>query len=92
MTAIKTKPAAEPKKAAQLVLKVAEAEPKDVGRGIARLDPEDMAKLAAAVGDIVEVKGKRATVAKLMPTFQLHRGQGIVYCKAPGFNGMITIS
>jgi transitional endoplasmic reticulum ATPase len=66
------------KKVAEIVLKVAEAGPKDVGRGIARLDPQDMAKLGASVGDIVEIRGKRSTVAKAMPTFQGDRGKGIV--------------
>ena len=66
------------KKAVEIILKVAEAGPKDVGRGIARIDPQDMSKLAAAVGDIVEIKGKRTTVAKIMPTFQPDRGKGVV--------------
>ena len=67
-----------PKKAVQTVLKVAEAGPKDVGRGIARIDPKDMSRLGATVGDIVEIRGKRTTVAKLMPAFQPDRGKGIV--------------
>jgi len=62
----------------EIVLKVAEAGPKDVGRGIARIDPEDMSRLGADVGDIVELKAKRSTVAKVMPTFQSERGKGIV--------------
>jgi len=66
------------KKTIEIVLKVAEAGPKDVGRGIARIDPEDMSRLAAAVGDIVEIRGKRTTVAKAMPTFQPDRGKGVV--------------
>ena len=72
------KPIAGPKKSGEIVLKVAEAVTKDVGRGLARMDPEDMARLGAAVGDIVSIKGKRTTVAKVMPTFQPERGQGIV--------------
>ena len=60
------------------VLKVAEALPKDVGRGIARMDPEDMDRLGADVGDIVELKAKRSTVAKVMPTFQSERGKGLI--------------
>ena len=50
-----------------LALRVAEALPKDVGRGIARLDPVDMERLGAVIGDIVELTGKRRTVARLMP-------------------------
>ncbi|MCY2930670.1 MAG: AAA family ATPase, partial [Planctomycetota bacterium] len=73
-----TKSATETKKTDKVVLKVAEAGPKDVGRGIARMDPETMARLGCQVGDIVQVQGKRATVAKVMPTFQGDRGKGIV--------------
>lgn len=60
-------------------LKVAEAGPKDVGRGIARIDPEVMEKLGIAdSGEVVGVKGKRETVAKIMPTFPELRGRDIV--------------
>ncbi|MBM4371132.1 MAG: hypothetical protein FJ098_05735, partial [Deltaproteobacteria bacterium] len=41
------------KDAEVLVLTVAEARPGDVGRGIARIDPKDMARLGTEVGDIV---------------------------------------
>jgi len=60
-------------------LKVAEANPKDVGRGIARIDPAVMEKLGIAdSGEVVLLKGKRETVAKIMPTFPELRGRGIV--------------
>jgi len=59
-------------------LRVAEAQTKDVGRGIARLDPQDMGRLGATISDIVEIRGGRATVAKLMPTYHADRGKGIV--------------
>lgn len=62
----------------QLILKVAEARSRDVGRGIVRIDPKDMGKIEAEVGDIVEVKGKKKTVAKLMPTYPEDRGKGMV--------------
>ena len=58
-----------------LKLKVTEAMPKDLGRGLARLDPADLARLGAEVGDIVELGGKRTTVAKAMPAYKEHRGQ-----------------
>ncbi len=61
-----------------LTLKVAEAFSKDVGRGLARIDPADMKLLDADVGDIIEITGKRTTVAKLMPTFSGDRGKGII--------------
>src|SRR6266849_6470020 len=60
-------------------LKVAEANPRDVGRGIARVDPEVMEKLGIDdSGEIVGLKGKRETVIKIMPTFPALRGRGIV--------------
>src|SRR5216683_3735134 len=60
-------------------LKVAEANPRDVGRGIARVDPEVMEKLGIDdSGEIVGLKGKRETVVKIMPTFPELRGRSIV--------------
>ncbi|GHO58864.1 CDC48 family AAA ATPase [Ktedonobacter robiniae] len=60
-------------------LKVVEANPRDVGRGIARIDPEVMEKLGISdAGEIVSLKGKRETVVKIMPTFPEQRGRGIV--------------
>ena len=40
-----------------LKLKVSEALPRDVGRGLARLDPADMSRLGLEVGEIVEIVG-----------------------------------
>lgn len=59
-------------------LKVAEALNKDVGRGYARMGPEDLEKLGASIGDIIEVTGKRATVCKAMPAYKDIRGQSRV--------------
>jgi transitional endoplasmic reticulum ATPase len=58
--------------------KVSETLPKDVGRGVVRLDPADMAAAEVAIGDIIEISGKRKTVAKLMPSFKEQRGQSRV--------------
>jgi transitional endoplasmic reticulum ATPase len=58
-----------------LKLKVTEALSKDVGRGIARMGPEDLEKLQLAIGDTVEVEGKRPTVCKVMPAHKENRGQ-----------------
>ncbi len=60
------------------ILKVSEALAKDVGRGIAKLDPKDMAKLGVEVGDIIQVVGKRATAVKVMPAFMEDRGKDII--------------
>ncbi|MBI4339627.1 MAG: AAA family ATPase, partial [Chloroflexi bacterium] len=59
-------------------LTVAEARPSDVGRGMARLDPKDMAVLGVQVGDVILVRGKRATPAKVMPAYPQERGMGTV--------------
>ena len=62
-------PAVAPERSAApvLKLKVTEALSKDVGRAIARMGPEDLEKLQVAIGDPVEVTGKRGTVCKAMP-------------------------
>ena len=48
-----------PSGAPSLTLRVAEALPKDVGRGIARLDPDSMKHLHASIGDVVAITGER---------------------------------
>ena len=58
--------------------KVKEALPKDVGRAIARIDPEDMKSLELEVGQIIEIEGKRKTAAKVMPCYAEDRGKKIV--------------
>jgi len=59
-------------------LKVKEALPKDVGRAIARIDPEDMKSLEIEVGQIIEIEGKRKTAAKVMPCYAGDRGKKII--------------
>ncbi len=58
-----------------LKLKVTEALPKDVGRALVRIDPEDIQKLQVQIGDTVEVAGKRKTICKAMPAYKEQRGQ-----------------
>jgi len=65
-------------KTGTVVLKVAEAGPKDVGRGIVRLDPADFQKIGVEVGDVVAITGKRETVAKVLPAYMEDRGQGLI--------------
>ncbi|MFQ5841327.1 MAG: CDC48 family AAA ATPase [Thermodesulfobacteriota bacterium] len=62
----------------EIMLKVSEAGSRDVGRGIARIDPKDMARIKAEVGDLVEINGNRKTAAKIMPAHMEHRGKGII--------------
>ena len=64
--------------AGEIRLKVSEALSKDVGRAFARMDPADMARLGVAIGDILEVEGKRRAVCKVLPAFKEIRGQGRV--------------
>ena len=59
-------------------LKVKEALPKDVGRAIARIDPEDMKSMGLEVGQIVKIEGKRKTAAKAMPCYAADRGKNII--------------
>ena len=61
-----------------MTLKVKEAQAKDVGRAIVRIDPEDMKTLGAEVGDVLEIEGKRKTPAKVMPCYAEERGKGII--------------
>ncbi|MBC8441231.1 MAG: CDC48 family AAA ATPase [Deltaproteobacteria bacterium] len=61
-----------------ITLKVIEANSKDTGRGIVRLDPSDFKKIDIEVGDVVQVKGKRLTAAKVMPAYIEDREQGLV--------------
>jgi transitional endoplasmic reticulum ATPase len=58
-----------------LKLKVTEALSKDMGRAFARMGPEDLEKLNVAIGDIVEIEGKRKTVCKAMPAYKDLRDQ-----------------
>ena len=50
-------------------LKVAEALAEDVGKGLARLDPEDMKAFNAVLGDLIEISGEKKTVARITGTF-----------------------
>ena len=61
-----------------VTLKIIEANSKDTGRGIIRLDPGDFKKIGAEVGDVVKVKGKRVTAAKVMPAYMEDRDKDLV--------------
>ncbi len=61
-----------------MTLKVKETLPKDVGRAIARIDPEDMKGLGIEVGGIIEIEGKRKTPARVMPCYAEERGKKII--------------
>jgi len=57
---------------------VLEAYTRDVGRGVARIDYDAMDALDASTGDVIEIKGKRRTVAKCLPLYPSDEGRGIV--------------
>ena len=66
--------AAKPYDSLQLVV----IEGFQVGRGVARLDPSEMARLGCQPGDIVLITGSRTTAAKVVPTAPIDRGQQII--------------
>ena len=49
-----------------------------VGRGVARIDPSDIARLGCQPGDIIMITGARTTSAKVVPTAFIDRGQQII--------------
>jgi transitional endoplasmic reticulum ATPase len=70
----------------EISLKVLEAYTRDVGRGVARIDYDSMDTLNASTGDVIEVKGKRRTVAKCLPLYPSDEGKGIIRIDGLGRN------
>jgi transitional endoplasmic reticulum ATPase len=68
----------QPLTANSLVLRVIESAPRDAGRSIARIDPQDMKILGLNIGDIIEIKGNRSSGAKVFPAFPAERGKRII--------------
>ena len=66
------------KDAAAVSYQVKEALPKDVGRAICRLDPEEMRHLGFSAGQVVVIHGKRKTPVRIMPSYPDDRGKAIV--------------
>src|SRR5918996_2491458 len=61
-----------------LMLRVIDARPEDIGRGIAKLAPEDLETLGLAIGDMISLMGKRRTVAKAMRTYVKDTNKGFI--------------
>jgi transitional endoplasmic reticulum ATPase len=59
-------------------LRVADALQRDVGRGIARIDPKVVQELGLTSGDVVQIIGKRKTNALCWPAHEQDYGKGIV--------------
>ena len=62
----------------EIILRVKEALVKDVGRAIARIDPEDMKLIGIESGEVIIIEGKRATPVKIMPCYPEDRGKKII--------------
>ena len=62
----------------RLTLRVSEALPKDVGRGMARLDPDSMERLGIGIGDVVTITGRSTTALKAMPVYPDERGKELI--------------
>ena len=62
----------------EVTLKVLEAYTRDVGRGVARIDYDAMDTLDASTGDIIEITGKRKTVAKCLPLYPSDEGRNVI--------------
>ena len=58
-------------------LKCREAYARDVGRGFIRIDYDSMDKLKISTGDIVEIEGKKKTVAKALPLYPSDEGKSM---------------
>ncbi|HID18705.1 TPA: AAA family ATPase, partial [Candidatus Bathyarchaeota archaeon] len=87
------------KNAKKATLKVAEAHARDVGRGIARVDPKIMSELDLVSGDIIEIVGKKKTVALCWPGYPEDYGKGLIridgYLRSNAevsIDGTVTIS
>jgi len=64
--------------AVAMSVRVAEALSKDVGRGIGRMDPADIERLGAEVGDVILVSGNKKTAVRVMPAYAEQRGSRLL--------------
>jgi len=53
---------------------------------VARIDYDSMDNLNASTGDVIEIKGKRRTVAKCLPLYPSDEGKGIIRIDGLGRN------
>src|SRR3989442_5034508 len=61
-----------------VTLRVADALQRDVGRGIARVDPKVMEELGLTSGDALQIVGTRKTSALAWPAYQQDYGKRII--------------
>ncbi|RLF47431.1 MAG: AAA family ATPase, partial [Thermoplasmata archaeon] len=60
------------------ILKVEEAKARDVGRGIARIDPEVAEEIGLVPGDVVLIEGKKKTASIYWPGYTEDTGKKII--------------
>ncbi|HEY7571902.1 MAG TPA: AAA family ATPase, partial [Nitrososphaeraceae archaeon] len=60
------------------ILRIAETDPKFVGRGIALIDPKSMEELSLSTGDVIEIAGKKKTFALLWSGQQVDYRKGLI--------------
>ena len=63
---------------AEKILKVEEAKARDVGRGIARIDPEVAEEMGLTPGDVILIEGKKKTACIYWPGYAEDAGKGII--------------
>ena len=61
-----------------LTLRVADAYQRDVGRGIARVDPKVVDELGLTSGDVIQIIGKKKTTALSWPGYESDFGKGTI--------------
>jgi len=62
----------------EVQLRVAEARQRDIGRKIARVDSRAMRELGLSPGDLIEIVGKKSTVAIVWPPYKEDDGMGLI--------------
>ncbi len=68
----------EEEKEDSVVLRVAEAYPRDAGRGIARIDAVTMRKLGVVSGDVIEIEGKNIATAIIWPGYSPDSNKSLI--------------
>lgn len=63
---------------ARVTLKVAETNPKFVGRGMALIDPKVMEELGLSTGDVIEITGKKKSYVLLWSSQSEDYGKGLI--------------
>ncbi len=62
----------------EVILRVAEAKQRDVGKGKVRIDVNILKMIGAEPGDIVEIEGRRKTAAVAWPAYPEDQGKDII--------------